>query len=132
MSKHQRAAAAASGFLLLVSAGAAAAQAGRVSPAAPPSAASEALVRRYLAAVHYKDTVLAMVKAQSPDLIHGMGAGFPAATREEARRVDEIVNAFVRDQMLPALAAKMVPVAYFRAFTASNVSLTWSLGFRFE
>jgi uncharacterized protein len=84
-------------------------KAATADPPAASSPKSEALVRRYLTALHYQDQVMAQLNALHPNLLSDAVNAHPDTTPEQREHIREALNNFIRNKMLPKLAVQMAP-----------------------
>ena len=99
--------------------------------AAPPSAAApaaasavkpeaEALVRRYLAAVHFERTMDVMQAAMLPVIAAQSAKANPNLTAADQQMLVEVVRRVMREKMMPKMIERMVPI-YAQTFTLSEL-----------
>ena len=93
------------------------APAAAAAPAANPEA--EALVRRYLAAVHFERTMDSMQAAMLP-VIAAQTARSNNLTADDQKMVVDIVRQVMRDKMMPKMIERMVPI-YAQTFTLAEL-----------
>lgn len=96
------------------------------APAAGPTAAAganpqaEALVRRYLTAIHFERTMDAVQAAMLPVIAAQAGGGKANLTAEDKAMLVDIVRKEMRDKMMPRMIEKMVPL-YASTFTVAEL-----------
>lgn len=80
----------------------------------------EALVRRYLAAVHIETTVNSMVSAMLPVLAEDIAKRNPAISPADSAKLTDIVLAALREDYTPKLISRMIPI-YAATYSASEL-----------
>jgi uncharacterized protein len=89
--------------------------------AAPvPDPRAEALVRRYLAAIHFERTMDAMQASILPMLSEQSARSYPTLTAEDRQLIVEIVRKVMREKMTPQMIDRMVPI-YASTFTTEEL-----------
>jgi hypothetical protein len=90
--------------------------------AAPPavSAKSEALVRRYLKAIHFERLMDTMISAMLPVMSDQVAQQHPSLTSEQRAMISEVVRDTMREDLMPKMLEKMVPI-YAQTFTESEL-----------
>lgn len=88
---------------------------------APPAAATAspqavALVRRYLAAIHFERNMDSMQAAMLPVIVEQAERTHPNLTAEDQQMLVEVVRHVMREKMLPKMIDRMVPI-YATTFT---------------
>jgi len=97
----------------------AATPADRAPAAAAANPEAEALVRRYLAAVHFERTMDSMQAAMLP-VIAAQTARSNNLTADDQKMVVDIVRQVMRDKMMPKMIERMVPI-YAQTFTLAEL-----------
>lgn len=77
---------------------------------APVNAKSEALVRRYLAAIHFEKLLDTMVAAMLPLMTDGMIKEHPDITPEQRQMIADTVRDTMREKFVPQMLDRMVPI----------------------
>ena len=94
------------------------------APAAPPAAAvnprAEALVRRYLAAIHFEQLLDTMMGATIPVMTENLSKQYPSLTPEQREQIGAVVRDTMREDFTPKMLAKMVPI-YAQTFSESEL-----------
>jgi hypothetical protein len=122
---HRVAAGLVLGLILLAGpAGAEAAPATAPTPAGPPAATANpqavALVRRYLAAIHFERTMDSMQAAMLPVVVEQARRSNPNLTADDQQMLVDVVGHVMRDKMLPKMIDQMIPI-YATTFTVPEL-----------
>jgi hypothetical protein len=121
MYARTRLAAGLSALFMLVAAPAVAEPAPAASPpAAVSSPQAEALVRRYLAAIHFERSMDALQAAMLPVIAEQAQRTHSNLTAEDQQMLVDIVRQVMRDKMIPKMIDRMVP-AYASTFTVPEL-----------
>jgi hypothetical protein len=102
--------------LILLAAPAAAEPASAPPPAATANPQAAALVRRYLAAIHFERNMDAMQAAMLPVIVEQARRTHPNLTAEDQQMLVDVVRRVMREKMLPKMIDRMVPI-YAATFT---------------
>ena len=95
-------------------------------PAAPaPSAATAspkavALVRRYLAAIHFEGLMDAMMASMIPVMSDSLTKQYPNITEEQRTAIGAVVRETMHDDFTPKMIERMVPI-YAQTFSESEL-----------
>jgi hypothetical protein len=84
-------------------------------PATPPAAGapnakSEALVRRYFAAIKFEALMNTMMASMIPMMTENMAKSQPGLTTDQRALISDTVTGVMRDVMLPKMMDRMVPL----------------------
>jgi uncharacterized protein len=94
------------------------------APAAPPAAAvnpkAEALVRRYLAAIHFEQLLDTMMGSMIPLMTDNLSQQYPSLTAEQREEIGVVVRDTMREDFTPKMLARMVPI-YAQTFSVSEL-----------
>lgn len=100
------------------------AQAAEPQPPAGHAAAAdpeaEALVRRYLAAVHFERNMDNMQAAMLPVVAEQAARQSPSLTAEDRQAIVDIVRSVIRERMMPQMIERMVPL-YAQTFSIEEL-----------
>jgi hypothetical protein len=108
----------AAGALLLTSP--ALAQTAAPPPAAAVNPQAEALVRRYLAAIHFERSMDVMQSAMLPVFAEQARREHPEMTAEDQQMLVDIVRQVMRERLMPKMVDRMVPI-YAATFTMAEL-----------
>jgi hypothetical protein len=93
------------------------------SATARPAAVSpkaEALVRCYLAAIHFEKLLDAMMGSMIPVMTDSMGKQYPNLTDQQRSEIGAAVRESMREDFTPKMLERMVPI-YAQAFSESEL-----------
>ncbi|HEY0435331.1 MAG TPA: DUF2059 domain-containing protein [Phenylobacterium sp.] len=100
---------------------AAAPPAGSSAPAAAtPDPKSVALVRRYLAAIHFEQLLDTMMASIIPVMTEGLTKQYPSMTEQQRSTISDVVRETMREDYTPKMIERMVPI-YARTFSQSEL-----------
>jgi len=93
--------------------------------AAPPAAKStsprsEALVRRYLKAIHFEQLIDTMMGSMLPLMSEQMSRQYPSITPEQRAMISGIVRDAMRESFTPKMIERMTPI-YAQTFSESEL-----------
>jgi hypothetical protein len=121
IARHRFVVALSAGVLLLAAPAAALSQpaaAAHTAPSANPEA--EALVRRYLAAVHTERNIDTLEAAMLPVMVEQFGREHPNVSAEQRQMIVEVVRKVMREKGTPKLIEAMIPI-YASTFTIEEL-----------
>ncbi len=78
--------------------------------AGAPNARSEALVRRYFAAIKFEALMNTMMSSMIPMLTENMAKSQPGVTAEQRAMISSTVTSVMREVMLPRMIDRIVPL----------------------